>query len=281
MRRPFHGILLPFLGLFSSLGTLVCCAVPSLLVLLGLGTAVTSVLSAAPWLVTLSRHKGWLFTGSALLLGGTFYYLYRLAPRLLVAAGLCPADDPGACATATRVSRVVLWVSTGLYLALWAKGRQPEATVTGLDGDPQILAIARKKAARVGHSVEFRLGLSDRLPFPDQAFDCVLSSLFFHHLELDQKIAALLEVQRVLRPGGALHIADWGKPTSGLTRGLFYVVQVLDGFSETRDHVAGRFPLLMKEAGFDRVAVRGTMTTMYGTLNLFYGRSAGTAHASP
>ncbi len=166
-------------------------------------------------------------------------------------------------------------------LALWAKHRQPETTVTGLDGDPQILAIAQKKASRSGLTIGFRHGLSDRLPFPDQTFDCVLSSLFFHHLQPAQKIASLLEVRRVLRPGGAVHIADWGRPTGALSRGLFYVVQLLDGFSNTQDHVAGRFPMLMKEAGFDGVEVRGTVATMYGTLNLFYGRSAGAAHVSP
>lgn len=46
-----------YLSLFASFGTLICCALPSLLVLLGLGATVAAFLSAAPWLVTLSRHK--------------------------------------------------------------------------------------------------------------------------------------------------------------------------------------------------------------------------------
>jgi len=49
--------LLAYLSLFTSMGTLLCCALPSLLVLVGLGATVASVLSAAPWLVTLSGHK--------------------------------------------------------------------------------------------------------------------------------------------------------------------------------------------------------------------------------
>lgn len=186
--------------------------------------------------------------------------------------------DQAALQPGTRV--LDLGCGTGT-LALWAKHRQPGATVTGLDGDPEILAIAQEKAGRSGLTVDFRQGLSDRLPFPDQTFDCVLSSLFFHHLQPAQKIASLLEVRRVLRPGGAVHIADWGSPTGALSRGLFLVVQVLDGFSNTEDHVAGRFPLLMKEAGFDRVEVRGAVATIYGTLNFFSGRVAGTIHDSP
>lgn len=108
-----------YLSLFTSMGTLVCCALPSLLVLLGLGATVASALSAAPWLVTLSRHKAWVFAVSGALIAANFYYVYRLAPRLKAAGAAgeaCPIDDPSACGTATRVSRVVLWVSAALYL---------------------------------------------------------------------------------------------------------------------------------------------------------------------
>jgi hypothetical protein len=76
-----------------------------------------SVLSAAPWLVTLSRHKDWIFGASAILIAGNFYYVYRIVPRLLIERGTCPADDPQACARATRVSRVMLWFS-GLVLSI-------------------------------------------------------------------------------------------------------------------------------------------------------------------
>lgn len=54
--RPLEG----YLALFSSVGTLVCCALPALLVLSGFGATVASLLSAAPWLVTLSRHKAYV-----------------------------------------------------------------------------------------------------------------------------------------------------------------------------------------------------------------------------
>src|SRR5688572_11122802 len=58
---------LSYLSLFTSVGTLLCCALPSLLVLLGLGVTVASVLASAPWLATLSRHKSWVFGTSAVL----------------------------------------------------------------------------------------------------------------------------------------------------------------------------------------------------------------------
>ena len=110
---------LSYLGLFTSAGTLLCCALPSLLVLLGLGATVASALATVPWLVTLSRHKSWVFATSAILIAGTFYYVYRLAPHLVARRNACPVDDPR-CAQATRASRVVLWFSTALLLVGFA-----------------------------------------------------------------------------------------------------------------------------------------------------------------
>ncbi|MCU1327872.1 MAG: hypothetical protein JWN34_3242 [Bryobacterales bacterium] len=108
--------LLSYLSLFTSFGTLLCCALPSLLVLLGLGATVAGVLAEVPWLVTLSRHKNWVFLVAGILIGGNFIYTYVVAPKLRLSAGACDADSPGACEDASTVSRVVLWISAGLYV---------------------------------------------------------------------------------------------------------------------------------------------------------------------
>ncbi len=108
--------LLGYVALFSSIGTLLCCALPALLVLLGFGATVASLLSAAPWLVTLSRHKAWVFAFAGILIAGSFYYVYRIVPRLLVARGACAAHDEAACRSATRGSRGLLWLSTSLLV---------------------------------------------------------------------------------------------------------------------------------------------------------------------
>ena len=106
---------LSYLSLFTSFGTLLCCALPSLLVLVGLGATVASFLSAVPWLVTLSRHKTWVFAISGALIGSNLLYIYVVAPRLRETGEACPADAPGACDAASRFSRVVLWVSAAIY----------------------------------------------------------------------------------------------------------------------------------------------------------------------
>lgn len=106
-----------FLSLFTSVGTLVCCALPSLLVLMGLGATVASLLAVAPWLVTLSHHKGWVFAGSGALIAVNFAYVYRLSPRLRTTHQTCPTDSGGdaACEPAARMTQVVLWISAVLY----------------------------------------------------------------------------------------------------------------------------------------------------------------------
>ena len=113
---PVRGGALSYLSLFTSVGTLLCCALPSLLVLFGLGATVASVLSEVPWLVTMSHHKHWVFIVAGLLIFGNFVYVYAIAPKLLLRNGACDPDDPAECETASRFSRVVLWCSATLYL---------------------------------------------------------------------------------------------------------------------------------------------------------------------
>lgn len=108
-----RGPLWDYLSLFTSLGTLVCCALPSLLVLVGMGATVASFLSAVPSLVTLSQHKNWVFLIAGSLIGGNLIYTYALAPPLRGQA--CPVSAPEACTTARTFSRAVLWVSAIIY----------------------------------------------------------------------------------------------------------------------------------------------------------------------
>ena len=107
---------LGYLSLFTSFGTLLCCALPSLFVLVGLGATVASLLSSMPWLVALSRHKDWVFAVSGALIAANFAYVYLLAPKLAARGAACAPDEPGACELASRTSHVVLWASGAIYV---------------------------------------------------------------------------------------------------------------------------------------------------------------------
>jgi hypothetical protein len=104
-----------YVSLFTSFGTLLCCALPSVLVLLGLGATVASFLSAVPFLVTMSRHKVWVFAISGGLIALSFVNLYLVAPRLKMRAEACAPGEESACEVTSRLSRVVLWISASIY----------------------------------------------------------------------------------------------------------------------------------------------------------------------
>ncbi len=156
-------------------------------------------------------------------------------------------------------------------LTLMAKRAHPDADVVGLDGDPKVLAIARRKLARSGLAVAIDEGMAYALPYPDASFDRVLSSLVFHHLSHDDKLRSLREVRRVLRPGGELHVVDFGGADGhGAHRGflarLFHRDEIL------RDNLEGKLPELMLEAGLADAAETGQHATFLGSLAFFRAR---------
>jgi hypothetical protein len=116
-RRAKRAALLNYFSLFSSFSTLICCALPSVLVLLGLGTTVASLLSAAPWLVSFSHHKTWTFSIAGTMIAASFVMTYVVAPRLREGE-VCTADDPTTCGEVSKLSRIILWGSA----LIWSGG---------------------------------------------------------------------------------------------------------------------------------------------------------------
>src|SRR5215212_7701512 len=168
-----------------------------------------------------------------------------------------------------KTGESVLDVACGTgTLAIEIKKNHPEATVAGIDGDRGILARARAKAEDAGVEVNFQPGLSNELPYDARSFDVVVSTLFFHHLTDEAKADTAEEIRRVLRLGGRVLIADWGRPQDPLMRMMFLNVQVLDGFRNTSSNVAGKLPEFLRDAGLGRVSVVDRMRTPLGTIEI-------------
>ena len=157
-------------------------------------------------------------------------------------------------------------------LTLLVERLHPDARVTGLDGDPKVLEIARRKAGAVGSRIALDRGLCYDLPYPDACFDRVLSSLVFHHLTRERKRETLREVSRVLAPGGSLHVVDFG-PSTGLRARL---VELFEHGENVRDNLEGRLLDLMREAGFGDAVESGRHRTAFASL-AFYRGSKGDA----
>jgi ubiquinone/menaquinone biosynthesis C-methylase UbiE len=135
-------------------------------------------------------------------------------------------------------------------LALLVKRRYPDAQVVGLDPDPLALARARRKADRAGLLVRWDRCTAGELPYPDASVDRVLSALMFHHLDETEKARTLAEVRRVLRPGGRLHLVDFGGHHGPFAR-LFHRHPQLHG------NAGDQVPARMREAGFSGVTEIG------------------------
>ena len=96
--------------LVTTSATLTCCALPILLVTVGFGAAVASIASSAPWLITLSMYKGWVFAVSGMMIVAAGWAVFRTGR-------VCPADPElaAACAIADKWNRRFIWVSGAMW----------------------------------------------------------------------------------------------------------------------------------------------------------------------
>lgn len=101
-----------YFTLFGSMGTLVCCALPALLVSLGLGAVMAGLASNVPGLVWASEHKTavFFFAGSMLGFNGVLLWLNRTAP--------CPIDPKlrAACTNGRKTSKIIYFISLGIFV---------------------------------------------------------------------------------------------------------------------------------------------------------------------
>jgi SAM-dependent methyltransferase len=132
------------------------------------------------------------------------------------------------------------------------------AVVCGIDPSPEMIEVARRKAARAGLRIDYRVAAIEALPFADASFHVVLSSLMMHHLPDDLKALGLAEVRRVLKPGGRLLIVDMKRPSGRLSR----LALPLMVHSEMNHGVQDLSPVI-EAAGFSdvKVAIRASGTS--------------------
>ncbi len=112
MKEFWQNNLVPIMGLFTSIGTLLCCALPALLVTLGMGAALAGLVSNIPFLITLSEHKAWVFGSAGILI--IFSTILQIARR----NAPCPIDPVAAktCMKLRRISVFITAFSGGIYM---------------------------------------------------------------------------------------------------------------------------------------------------------------------
>ena len=99
-----------FFTLFTSTGTLLCCALPAAVAAFTGGAAVTSMISNFPWLVPLSANKGWIFLGSGIMLVLSGILIYRPQGKMA-----CSVTGGAGCEVAGRFTKIMFWSSVSIF----------------------------------------------------------------------------------------------------------------------------------------------------------------------
>jgi demethylmenaquinone methyltransferase/2-methoxy-6-polyprenyl-1,4-benzoquinol methylase len=112
----------------------------------------------------------------------------------------------------------ILDVATGTGAVAIELARRTEAQIVGLDQSPQMLAVARERAARAGldDRIELVEGRAESLPFADGSFSA-LSFTYLLRYVVDP-VATMRELARVVRPGGTVASLEFAVPTRPLPR---------------------------------------------------------------
>lgn len=146
----------------------------------------------------------------------------------------------------------------------------PKSTVVGIDGDEEVVRLARLKVGRSLNSLlRFQTGRATALPSAPDSWDAVTCSLVLHHLPDADKQRSLGEMYRVLKPGGVVIIADWDRPANSFMSGLFFLLQAFDGFDTTAAHRRGELPALIQQSGFQGVCRTRQFNVAFGTLGIY------------
>jgi ubiquinone/menaquinone biosynthesis C-methylase UbiE len=125
--------------------------------------------------------------------------------------------------------------------------------VEGIDLASKMISKSQHKARKANLKINFKTASVSDLPYPDNLFDLVISSMMFHHLPVDVKKKGLNEIYRVLKDKGRFFLCDFGSPHI-LTIPFMYLMLIW--ISPTRFQLFGRLPGLIRECQFKNIELK-------------------------
>ncbi|MBI4311482.1 MAG: methyltransferase domain-containing protein [Chloroflexi bacterium] len=133
-------------------------------------------------------------------------------------------------------------------LAIAIKPRVGAGEVHGIDASPEMIEVAKKKSAKDRSDIDFQVSLIEALPFSDASFDLVTSSLMLHHLPDGLQAKGLVEIRRVLKPGGRFMAMDFAAQSHSPLGHLLSV------FGHSRgERMVDKLTLKLRDAGFSDI----------------------------
>ena len=146
-----------------------------------------------------------------------------------------------------------LGCGTGAMTILIAQRLNGTGCIVGIDAAANMIRVANKnlKRVRLEGKCSFRAALAETLPFENETFDFCFSSMFYHHLPIELKIASIREAHRVLKPGGTFVSIDVDKPGNIFAKAVVAASYLLLVQPAIRENAEGVLPGLIMKAGFE------------------------------
>lgn len=136
---------------------------------------------------------------------------------------------------------------TGTFDLMLAKALQGDS-IFGIDISPKMVGIAKSKTEHEKFKINYRIGSSTDLPYKNEAFDVIFTSLMYHHLDYGEKQKTLIEINRVLKPDGRYVSIEFGEFPSD------FFHKMIIGFTRSSGILHGMYPYeMIKRSGFDVV----------------------------
>jgi ubiquinone/menaquinone biosynthesis C-methylase UbiE len=156
---------------------------------------------------------------------------------------------------------------TGSF-GILVKQAEPDAAVAGIDPDPQARSIAHSKAVVARVDIIWHEGFAHDAVGLGQ-FDKVVSSLVFHQVPMDGKIAGLSAMYAATKTGGAMIVADYARQSRWLMRQGFKIVQFADGRTNTQPNADGFLEAELSRLWGRAVTADWSLDTPTGTISIF------------
>ncbi|MCF6247651.1 MAG: methyltransferase domain-containing protein [Desulfobacula sp.] len=134
----------------------------------------------------------------------------------------------------------------------------------GIDAAGKMIEGAVKK--RESDTCSFKVAAAEKLPFENESFDSAVSTLFFHHIQLDLKKKAFAEAFRILKPGGRLVVSDMHIPETILGFLIAHASRWLLFQPQIGENIRGVLPEVIENAGFVKPRL---IKTYLGYITLF------------